>query len=96
MDSSRLGFDIILRTQAFLITWASIGLRCPPRGPIAVNGHGTVLRAPSANKPSFVKSSSTAHLLEVLVVMAFGVIVIVQLWPAVFCVILAIASQSLK
>ncbi len=72
MDSSRLGFEIriILRTQAFLRTWAIIGLKCPPRGPIDVNGHGMVLRAPSANKlsPSFVKSSSTAHLLEVLAV----------------------------
>ena len=29
-----------------------------------------------------------AHLLEVLAVMACGVIVIVKLWPAVFCVIL--------
>ena len=48
-------------------------------------------------QPSFVKSSSTAHLLEVLVVkLLVSFIVIVQLWPAVFCVILAIAFQSLK
>ena len=81
MDNNRLGFDIILRTQAFLRTWASIGLKCPPRGPIDVNGHGTVLRAPSANKlsPSFVKSSSTAHLLEVLVVKLLVSFIVIEL-----------------